>query len=193
MTGLFLLLRQDLSDDAAAGEGGFEGGERAVEGGGARSGDLGAEGRTVDDLGGSGGVAHGHGLRRLLDVEKDVVDVLERPGRGAMRVCLLVALQTDPGQPQQPVVVWLELGSVPVLPDAVSRRELEPVGEIGKTRLLQRELRDTTVGEFLVRQRQCGFVRRHDCSDFRFWILDFGLETSLAQSKSKTQNPKSKI
>src|SRR5438552_7519408 len=123
MTGSFLLFRQDLSRDAPAGEGGIERGERAVERRTASRGDFGAERGAVDDLGGPRLVAHDDGLRRLLDVEQNVVHILERPHRRAVRRGLLVALQAYAGQPEQAVVVRLELGPIPVLPDAVARRE----------------------------------------------------------------------
>src|SRR4029077_13241959 len=72
MAGLYLLLGQNLSRDAAAGKSGLEGGEGAIERRTPVRHDLGAERGAVDDLGSPGGVADDHGVRGLLDEELNV-------------------------------------------------------------------------------------------------------------------------
>ena len=132
-----------LPGDAVARKGRVERGERAVERRRVAGHDLGAERRRAHELRGPRRAAHDDRVRRALRRRRGSRPPPRAPARRSAppsrsrRAC-----RHDAREAHHLEVVRLELGAVPVLPDAAARDELEAVGDVGEARLLDRELGD---------------------------------------------------
>src|SRR5262249_52463895 len=136
----------DLARDPSARKGNVERRDRAIESARISSHDLGAESRAIDDLGCAAGVLDDDRLRRILDEEDDVVEILECARGGAVGPFALVPMQGNADEPGDAEVVRLEFRAVPVLPDALAWHQLKTVREVREPGFLEGKLGDSALG-----------------------------------------------